>query len=611
MASLTALTTVLTTALLAATPLNLPADPIPLQRPGRPAPLLSQAAADPAGLEAGSRRGSQLTINGRSQRAAWLWLTDGPGGQPQLWLPLEVLQGQLGFSSRSRSDGSLDLEWFGRGLLVPPSQQRSLDDEVAVEVAGLLQAAGVGISARDGRLDLLLPQARLLRVRSAALPGRRRVVLDLNQPALVRLSEAEVLLGLASETDQQQQLSALGLRSRQRAEGLSLEGTRPSRVFTLGDPARVVLDLPAAAGSAEARDSTPIDPRLQALLGRGVQWDRQVRQLPAGRMRITSVRLDPRRAPLELRPLSRADGMEGLSSLPELARSRDALVAINGGYFNRVRRLPLGAIKDGGTWLSGPILNRGVVAWEPRTLPRFGRLRLEEWLSDRQGRSWPLTVVNSGYVLRGISRYTAGWGPIYRPLSGNETAVLLRDGVIRERFDSQTLAAGVPLRPGESLLVARGGAELPWADGEALTLQSRTSDPLGEASHVIGGGPLLLQAGQIVLNGPAEGFSPAFLSQGAPRTVIGSDGNQLWLVTLEGVDQDGPTLAETAALLQQLGLRDALNLDGGSSTGLVMGGNQTVRGRGVAGRVHHGLGLVPGSEAGAGGGGGGGGSTGS
>ena len=42
-----------------------------------------------------------------------------------------------------------------------------------------------------------------------------------------------------------------------------------------------------------------------------------------------------------------------------------------------------------------------------------------------------------------------------------------------------------------------------------------------------------------------------------------------------------------------LGLRDALNLDGGSSTALVLGGVQTVKGRGVVAAVHNGLGLIP------------------
>jgi len=135
--------------------------------------------------------------------------------------------------------------------------------------------------------------------------------------------------------------------------------------------------------------------------------------------------------------------------------------------------------------------------------------------------------------------------------------------------------------------------ELPWRPGDRLDLVHHTNTTLGEAAFVIGGGPLLLQNGKIVLNGGIESFSASFLQQGAPRTVIASDGRQLWLVTLQGVSDAGPSLVETATLLQQLGLQDALNLDGGSSTGLVIGGVMTVKGRGVAGSVHNGLGLIP------------------
>jgi hypothetical protein len=284
--------------------------------------------------------------------------------------------------------------------------------------------------------------------------------------------------------------------------------------------------------------------------------------------------------------------MEGLSSLVQLARTHDALVAINGGFFNRVRKLPLGALKDRGRWLSGPILNRGVVGWESGGLPRFGRLRLSEWLVDRQGRRWPLQVLNSGYVQKGLSRYTADWGPWYRALSGEETALLLRDGVVRQRFLGTELQRGIPLRGDDMLVVARGGLQLPWGEGEPLQVTAATNDSIGTASNVVGGGPLLLQNGRLVLNGQLEGFSPSFMRQGAPRTVIGSDGDRVWLVTLEGVGHPGPTLAQTATLLRSMGLRDALNLDGGSSTGLVMGGSLTVKGRGVAGSVHHGVGLI-------------------
>ena len=365
-----------------------------------------------------------------------------------------------------------------------------------------------------------------------------------------------------------------------------------------------MLDLPAgsagtgtpaastAAASASAPWSPARDPRLAQLMGQGLVIDRQVASSGSQQVLLHSVRLDPRSVPLELRPLNRPDSMQGLSSLTQLARQEQALIAINGGYFNRVNRLPLGALRDGGTWLSGPILNRGAVGWEPGRLPSFGRLSLEESVEDSQGQRWAVVSLNSGYPQRGIARYTAAWGRSYQPITGDEMAVLIRQGLVIQRFEPSELAGGVPLEPGNELLVSRGKLLLPWQPGERLQLHSRPSHPLGASPFVIGGGPLLLQNGRLVLNGAAEGFSASFLSQGAPRTAIASDGRQLWLLTLQGLNGAGPTLLETALLLQQQGLKDALNLDGGSSTGLVLGQEHTVKGRGVAGAVHNGLGLV-------------------
>ncbi|MFN9923163.1 MAG: phosphodiester glycosidase family protein [Cyanobacteriota bacterium] len=593
------------TLIAAATPWASGAPPLPPPEPVAPRQSFpATRERPPLWRSAPSRTGNRLVINGREQQAAWLWRGEGP--QPEeLWLPLEVLQGQLGFSSRSRPDGSLDLEWFGVRLIVPPERQRPLGDEVAVEVAGVLATHRVSLRPQETTLELRLPPSRLLQVRNSRQPGLRRVVLDLDGPALVRNEARGLELGLLSDGGHQVQLQALGLRSRSGGSNLQLTGRPPVKVFTLAEPYRIVIDLPetgesASAGGSSTSGAATIDPRLQALLGRELQWDRLVRQVGGERIRINAVRLDPRTSPLELRPLNRSDGMQGLSSLVQLARNEDALVAINGGFFNRIRRLPLGALKDNGRWLSGPILNRGVVAWDRRSLPRFGRLSLQEWLIDTQERRWPLTVLNSGYVQRGLARYTPAWGSRYTALSGSETGLLLHQGVVVERLETAKLVAGVALGPGDDLLVARGGAPMPWNPGERLRLEAVPSDPVGMAENIVGGGPLLLQNGQLVLDGRAESFGPAFLGQGAPRTVIGSDGERLWLLTLEGSGPDapGPSLPETAQLLQQLGLRDALNLDGGSSTGLVMGGNHTVRGRGVTSAVHNGLGLVAPERAG-------------
>ena len=554
--------------------------------PPPPPPLVPIGAA-----AATERQGSSIRINGRLQSARWLWV-GGLGNTPQqLWIPLEVLENQLGVTSRSRSDGALDLEWFGQELKVPASAQRSLEDEVAVEVSSLFGRIGVGLRQEGSLLSLELARPQLLQVRSSNPGPVKRIVLDLGGPATIGRDDAGLVVDLLSRSDQQALLGSLGLQAQQDSTGLRLKpsAAKLTRVFSLGEPNRVVIEWPDQGAASRPDSPAPIDPRLQDLLGKELQWDRLVRQ----GVRINAIRIDPLNASLQLRPLARPGAMEGLSSLVQLANQQQAWVAINGGYFNRVKRLPLGALKQDGRWLSGPILNRGVAAWDERTMPRFGRLQLSEWVVGPGALRLPVAVVNSGYVQRGISRYTADWGPNYRALSGSETGLLIQGGLVRQQFGPSELDAGVPLRGDDLLLVGRGGSELPWGLGDRLQIESRPSSNLGLATHVIGGGPLLLQAGRIVLNGAAENFSSAFLNQGAPRTVLARDDRQIWLITLEGIQDSGPSLGETAALLQQLGLQDALNLDGGSSTGLVLGGSLQVKGRGVAGSVHNGVGLVP------------------
>ncbi len=563
---------------------------IPLTPPPPPPPQVVVPEAAPRLRPSSTARsqGAVINVNGQRQQALWRF------EQGELWLPLEVLEGQLGVS-RSNSAKGIELDWFGRKAVVPPERQRSLDDEVAVPVSTLLEAVGVSVRPLGQELQLQLPVRALqaIRWKDQGISGRR-VVFDLSAPALVRSGDGRLLIGTEATGLQLEQLNQLGLKPSQSQGWLALEVPQEGERLSLGSPWRLVLDLPAAEGSAvaPAAPSPERDPRLLALQNQGLLLERRISRIGSRQVLIHSVRLDPRAVPLELRPLNRSDGMQGLSSLSQLARQDEALIAINGGYFNRVNRLPLGAMREQGRWLSGPILNRGVAGWSAGELPSFDRLMLIEAVADRSGRRWPIASVNSGYVQKGLARYTADWGPRYQPITGSEMAVLLRNGTVSERLEAGQLSAGVALRPGEQLIVARGGLSVPWQPGEPLSLESKASSGVGQKPNVLGGGPLLLKDGQVVLNGGAEGFSSGFIAQAAPRTVIGSDGRQLWLVTLQGVNNPGPTLMETALLMRQEGLMDALNLDGGSSTGLVVADVHTVKGRGVAAAVHNGLGLV-------------------
>lgn len=99
----------------------------------------------------------------------------------------------------------------------------------------------------------------------------------------------------------------------------------------------------------------------------------------------------------------------------------------------------------------------------------------------------------------------------------------------------------------------------------------------GPVGCLVGGLPRLLDHGEIVsFDTGAGGLSAHFAFQRHPRTGVGfsGDSSRLFLVTVDGrqAASAGMTLREFAALLRDLGAANALNLDGGGSTTMVVGG---------------------------------------
>jgi exopolysaccharide biosynthesis protein len=109
----------------------------------------------------------------------------------------------------------------------------------------------------------------------------------------------------------------------------------------------------------------------------------------------------------------------------------------------------------------------------------------------------------------------------------------------------------------------------------------------------VGAGPLLVKNNQVVLDAKSEKFSPAFIAEQALRSSICTTaaGNVIIAAVHERTGGHGPTLAEQAKLMQRMGCVNALNLDGGSSTSLYLGGELLNRSPSTAGRVHNGIGI--------------------
>lgn len=97
------------------------------------------------------------------------------------------------------------------------------------------------------------------------------------------------------------------------------------------------------------------------------------------------------------------------------------------------------------------------------------------------------------------------------------------------------------------------------------------------APDIVGGAGLLAQAGRYIDDWTIEKFGAGFAGQRHPRTMAGTDaGGKIWLVVVDGRQPEhsvGMTLVELVALARRLGLRDAINLDGGGSTTMVVRGD--------------------------------------
>ena len=537
-----------------------------------------------------SIQGEQLQIGSQELQSNWRWV--GRRDQPpqQLWLPLDLLESQLGFR---RFEGQF--EWFGRRQPLNQMPQRTLGDEVGLEVADWLAQAGVSLQLKSRLLRLSLPSAGLRGLRRGKGSTADRLVLDLDGPALVQRVGDDLHLGLRSTAAQRRELQRLRLAPQQRTDSLVLMGQATRlRTLCLAEPWRVVLDGVWAGTPTPTAALLPLsNPAIARWLRRGLVLEERTVTVGVKPLRVLRTGGELKRIGLTLKPLTVNGQQQGLRFLPQLSEPANAVVAVNGGFFNRILQLPLGALRHQGEWLSGPILNRGVIAWSEDDPLQFGRLRLDQQLQVNGGRRWGLRDLNSGYVQRGLSRYTRAWGPTYRPLSGEEEALLIQGGRVTQHFDRASIRRGVQIPTGSDLVVARGGTPLPAQPGDAVRLNQRSIPRLGDQTNVVGGGPLLMQAGRIVLNGRGEGFSPSFLALSAPRTVVGRGEDGTWLLALRGAAGSDPTLLETALAAQQLGLKDALNLDGGSSTTVVVAGRTVINGRGSAPRIHNGLGFVP------------------
>lgn len=312
----------------------------------------------------------------------------------------------------------------------------------------------------------------------------------------------------------------------------------------------------------------------------------------AGRIAMTLLSLDPER--VQLSAALSNDEVMGAETVPAIAQRRGAVAAINGGFFNTRNGEPVSLLKVSGELVSDNAAVKGVALIRS---PVRGKTTLEfDQASVRQtleftagGRKWsiPIDGVDTTRERGKLMIYSPGYH------SDTDTA----GNGIEWVLEGQPLAVTAVHRDAGRTPIPRSGAVLSFGGLDpppslaVLTPGTRVSitttwrslngvpaSHFDRADHIVNGAGLLRRGGRIPQNWErGEGLSVTnFIAMRHPRTVIGVDGKgTIWLAAIDGRQPNhsiGMTFEDMQRLCDRLGLRDALNLDGGGSTTMVVNG---------------------------------------
>ena len=342
-------------------------------------------------------------------------------------------------------------------------------------------------------------------------------------------------------------------------------------------PARV----PATLGEAEI-----VSPGIELY-----RLNDQALLSPPGLVAVQLLRLDPGR--VDLRLALAQDTVLGLETVPDMARRSGATAAINAGFFLPTGE-PAGLLKIDGELVSEIAPHRGAVALIPGGFGHKMRLVFDQVSASvvvdlgtgKQRREIPIDAVDTVRAPGALVLFTPRfWTDTRTPCDGGSEFVFDRYPlVIAERRDAActsaiprdgaVLAAG-PGVPAERLAGLKVGTRV-RARAVYRTLNGTKPADWEAAPDIVGGVGLLATAGRLVKDWGPEKARDGFATERHPRTVIGTAGDgRVWLITVDGRNKSlslGMSFAELQALVTRVGLVNALNLDGGGSTTMVVKG---------------------------------------
>ena len=354
-----------------------------------------------------------------------------------------------------------------------------------------------------------------------------------------------------------------------------------------------IFGAPITSGSYSlARGSQQIGSQEFRTVGRGLEYLKIIRGQKSeneatGPWLINLLRVDPRQ--LRLRTAHALDEGVGLETTSSLAARYRAIAAVNAGFFRTTgtyRGEPSGVLVVNGKLISEPLEGRAAAGFIESALGSeliFGHLKFSGRVALGRGRGLSIAGLNRPRGDNELIVYTPEFHRNTLTTPDGVEVICRRNRVIRVRDGEGSLT--IPI---DGFVLSACGSAREWMLANlragsmirldlALTpIESEKAEAWKRASFIVGGGPQLIREGKVAITFEEEKVAPLFVNDRHPRTAIAQlKGGRVLLATVDGRQPEvsaGMTLPEFAQLLLEFDASEAINLDGGGSTTMVVNG---------------------------------------
>ncbi len=300
------------------------------------------------------------------------------------------------------------------------------------------------------------------------------------------------------------------------------------------------------------------------------------------------LKIDLKNQTIRIKSVLGQDNFKGLETVLSMSQRFDKtghkiIGGINGDFYVGTTPVGIGVI-DG--QLTKTSFNRSTIIFEKNNIPRINIFSVRMDLLGSKGFELKIDALNNPAGKPDLILYTDIFGGRTQEVTNRLFLILNPGGETVSSHGSfdvsytgeYPLSRNIPIPKGKFILAAKENLldQLERIKKEKkLTLHVSTSPSSERIYTAVSGGPQIISQGRIKVEPGKEGFRKGFSSERHPRTAVGytEDRRFLIMMVVDGRRPDysrGVDLFELGELLLEYECYDAINLDGGGSSTMVI-----------------------------------------